>query len=163
MELFYTRFKGVVNGPFAIEDIQKQAQEGLLSRFHELSKDGKIWKKAADFSELFAIPSDIDDLMASENVDNPLSNSGVVQPEPFEETTVPAEPVVEQPVVSAASESLAQWHYQQRSGSQCGPLPFAVMQNLVQQGDIGRSTLIWSNNMSDWTQAQYVPEFTSLF
>ena len=58
---------------------------------------------------------------------------------------------------------VGRWHYQQHDGSQCGPLSLAVMQNLIEQGDIVRSTLIWENGLSDWTRAEFVPEFTPLF
>jgi len=159
MELYYIRFKGRVTGPLDKEDIQKRAQEGMLSRFHELSVDARIWKKAAEFEEFFSIPSNIDDLLSDETVAaSPLEPTI----EPILETSGTQGPFVEATVVNAPTE-VGRWHYQQHNGSQCGPLSFAVIQNLIEQGDIVSSTLIWASGLSGWTQAQFVPEFTPLF
>ena len=159
MELFYIRFKGRVTGPLDKEDIQKRAQEGLLSRFHELSADGVQWKKAAEFTEFFTIPSDISSLLSPEESADSTSEPGT---EPFLETTEAPGTFGETTVINAPTE-VGRWHYQQHNGSQCGPLSFAVIQNLIEQGDIVSSTLIWANGLSGWTQAQFVPEFTPLF
>jgi len=159
MELLYIRFKGRVTGPFDKEEIQKRAQEGLLSRFHELSDDGRIWKKAAEFAELFSIPSDINSLLSPDKV---ADSSSEPTTEPIFETSEAPGPFVEINTINAPTE-VGRWHYQQHNGSQCGPLSFAVIQNLIEQGDIVSSTLIWANGLSGWTQAQFVPEFTPLF
>jgi len=154
MDLFYTRFKGRVKGPFPPEQMQKMSKDGSLSRFHEISKDGLIWKKAGIFSDLWNIPSDIGPLQATDIVPGP----GAAQPAP-----VSLDPFSQIPKTGTPVQSNKQWHYQQASGDQCGPLPISVVQNLIQQGDIVRNTLVWADGLSDWTQAQYVPEFTTLF
>jgi hypothetical protein len=165
MDLFYIRFKGRVTGPFQKEDIQKRAKEGMLSRFHDLSTDGQLWKKAADVPDLWSIPSDVNSLIEPEEVAVPLPDPVITQT--TSEPTIPAPvtpgPFAGIPVISAPTQSHTQWHYQQRNGHQCGPLPIAVMQNLIRQGDIVRSTLIWANGFSDWTEVQDVPDFSSLF
>ena len=165
MELFYIRFKGRVTGPFQKEEIQKRAKEGLLSRFHEMSTDAQLWKKAALFSDLWSIPSDVNSLLEPEAVADPLPEPVIAQtvPQPILEAPVTPDPFAELPVAKTPSQAEKQWHYQQRNGNQCGPLPITVMQNLIRQGDIVPSTLIWANGLSDWTQAQFVPEFTPLF
>ena len=174
MELFYIRFKGRITGPFQKEEMRKRAQERLLSRFHDISTDGTVWKKASAFGELFSIPSDVNELLAPEVIPKSFSQPFATQPatDPFAaqpaleailETPLASESSAEMPVIKSTEPVLEQWHYQQRSGSQCGPLPFSVMQNLIQQGDIARSTLIWSKGLKEWQEAQYVAEFTSLF
>jgi hypothetical protein len=207
MDLFYIRFKGRVTGPFQKEEIQKRAKEGMLSRFHDMSTDGQLWKKAAEFSDLWSIPSDVNSLLAPEKSDVPLPEPVITQttpaptittpvtpdlwsipsdvnsllapeksdvplPEPVITQTTPA-PTITTPVTldpfaglqsnSTPTQSNIQWHYQGRNGDQCGPLPITVMQNLIRQGDIVRSTLIWANGFLDWTEAQYVPQLSSLF
>ncbi len=165
MDLFYIRFKGRVTGPFQKEEMQKRAKEGLLSRFHEMSTDGQYWKKAADFSDLWSIPSNVNSLLAAEEIEEPLPESVIAPsvPEPILEAAVAPDPFAGMPVANTPAQTHTQWHYQQQNGHQCGPLPITVMQNLIRQGDIVRSTLVWANSLSDWTQAQYVPEFGPLF
>jgi hypothetical protein len=165
MDLFYIRFKGRVTGPFQKEEIQKRAKEGMLSRFHAMSTDGQLWKKAAEFSDLWSIPSDVNSLLAPEKSDVPLPEPVITQTKPAPTITTPVtpDPFAGIPVIGAPTQSNIQWHYQGRNGDQCGPLPITVMQNLIRQGDIVRSTLIWANGFLDWTEAQYVPQLSSLF
>ena len=165
MELFYIRFKGRVTGPFQREDMQKRAKEGALSRFHEVSTDGQLWKKAADFTDLWGIPSDINSLIAPEEVNDPQPEPAItpIAEEPISLAAVTSDPFPSMPVANTPAPTQQQWHYQQSNGFQCGPLPVSVIHNLIQQGDIVSTTLVWTNGLSDWTQANLVAEFTPLF
>ena len=162
MELFYIRFKGRITGPFPTAEMHKRAKEGSLSRFHEISKDGQIWKKAGIFSDLWSIPSSIDSLLAPQDVGPVVTQPdfGKTASEWVQDTP---DPFAQIPKTGTPVQPDKQWHYQQGSGDQCGPLPISVMKNLIQQGDIVPDTLVWADGLSDWTQAQYIPEFTTLF
>jgi membrane protease subunit (stomatin/prohibitin family) len=55
-----------------------------------------------------------------------------------------------------------QWHVA-INGAQQGPFDESTIQNLVNQGQITRESLIWKTGMSNWTQAGEVSDFQRFF
>jgi len=55
-----------------------------------------------------------------------------------------------------------QWHFAS-NGAQQGPYDEATIQNLVNQGQITRDTLVWSTGMENWIAAKDVEAFQRFF
>lgn len=51
---YYIRFRGRVTGPVSLEELDRMTSRGQLSRFHEISCDGLVWRSAAAQAYLFA-------------------------------------------------------------------------------------------------------------
>jgi membrane protease subunit (stomatin/prohibitin family) len=49
------------------------------------------------------------------------------------------------------------------NGQQTGPFDMAVLQQMVQSGQLNRETLIWKQGMASWTAAGQLQELTALF
>lgn len=49
------------------------------------------------------------------------------------------------------------------NGQQSGPFGVDQLQGLVQNGTIGRDTLVWKTGMAEWAKASTVAEFASIF
>ena len=49
------------------------------------------------------------------------------------------------------------------NGQQSGPFDMALLQQMVQSGQLNRETLVWKQGMADWKAAGQVSELTSLF
>ena len=49
------------------------------------------------------------------------------------------------------------------NGQQSGPFNTAQLQQMAQNGEITRQTLVWKNGMPQWAEAGNVPELSSLF
>lgn len=66
---YYTRVRGRKNGPFTVEQLHSLARRGRFARHYEVSTDGRTWRQAADFPELFARASDEDDAVGDDDWD----------------------------------------------------------------------------------------------
>ncbi|GAA5030291.1 antifreeze protein, type I [Marivirga lumbricoides] len=49
------------------------------------------------------------------------------------------------------------------NGQQAGPFDMATLQQMINQQQINRDSLVWKQGMSNWTAASQVPEFSTLF
>jgi hypothetical protein len=49
------------------------------------------------------------------------------------------------------------------NNQQAGPFDANALQQMVQQGQITRETLVWRQGMANWTAAGQVPEFQPFF
>src|SRR3954451_9326718 len=56
-EQLFVRIRGHVQGPYELEKLRALVRRGQLSRMHEVSADGSVWKQAATFPELFQSPT----------------------------------------------------------------------------------------------------------
>lgn len=48
-------------------------------------------------------------------------------------------------------------------GVQQGPFPVAQLQQMAQQGQLTRDTLVWTAGMAGWAAANTVPQLSQLF
>lgn len=55
-----------------------------------------------------------------------------------------------------------QW-YAGIGGKQVGPLTVEQLQNLIQQGQVTKETLLWKQGMDNWAAARTIPEASRLF
>ena len=51
---YYIRVRGRKHGPLTVEQLHSLARRGRFARHYEVSADGKNWRQAAEFPELFA-------------------------------------------------------------------------------------------------------------
>ncbi len=58
---YYIRVRGRRQGPLTVEQLHSLARRGRFGRHYEVSTDGKSWKSAADFPELFARAAETED------------------------------------------------------------------------------------------------------
>jgi len=49
-----------------------------------------------------------------------------------------------------------QWYYTM-AGSQCGPVDFSALQNLMMSGQIGAADLVWTDGMPQWLPPAQIP------
>ena len=62
---WYMRDRGQKRGPFSQEKLLVMYRRGQLSRFHEISQDGKSWVKAATLLEAPMLPEPASDSRAA--------------------------------------------------------------------------------------------------
>lgn len=51
---YYIRVRGRKQGPLTVEQLNALARRGRFARHYEVSTDGRTWRQASDFPELFA-------------------------------------------------------------------------------------------------------------
>jgi hypothetical protein len=66
MEKLYIRFKGRILGPISQEKALEMVKRGQITRQHEVSLDGSVWRAAANVSELFPSRSEREEEGASQ-------------------------------------------------------------------------------------------------
>jgi len=54
-------------------------------------------------------------------------------------------------------------YYAAINGQQSGPFTIDVINNMIKQGSMQRTTLVWKQGMSGWQTAETVTEIGSLF
>jgi len=152
MEMLYIRYKNRVSGPFQMEELQKQAREGLLSRFHEVSTDGTIWKQARELKELWRLPGDISNMLADdESPADPFK--GAQTPAPNTPTGFEGLPPVDD----------MQWYYNSPTNGQQGPVPTATIHSLISMKQIVAETLVWNSTLPNWLEASQTSQLAIYF
>ena len=135
-EQLYVRVRGRVQGPFSLDKLRALVKRGQLSRMHEVSPDGTLWKSASEYSEIFA----------SERVQNtPQDTQAKRQPSTDSSGDLELE----------APES-PQWYYSQNN-AQLGPVSFRELQHKASIGTLTARDLVWRQGTQDWVPAGTVP------
>lgn len=145
MSNYYVRIKGRIQGPFPVDKLQGMAKRGQLSRIHQVSEDREVWRKAAEYPELFAAPegrSPSQKQRASSKVED--------------EKKVPNEAI---PGSSSALE--ANW-YVEHDGKPHGPMSFADLKGLFNSESYDSASLVWRDGMQDWVSAESVDGLISV-
>ncbi len=158
MEMLYIRYKNRVSGPFQMKELQKQAREGQLSRFHEISSDGTIWKQARAIKELWRLPGDISNMLAAD--ESPAEH---VDQSPRTETLDPVAPTSPTGFEGLPPVKDIQWYYNSPLNGQQGPVPTATIHSLISMKQIQADTLVWNSSMPNWLEASKTPELTIYF
>ncbi len=78
---YYIRVRGQKHGPLTAEQLQSLARRGRFARHYEVSTDGRNWRQAAEFPELFAKPPEEDDGAAFDGLDAELNDPPPPRPE----------------------------------------------------------------------------------
>ena len=66
---YFIRVRGRKHGPLTAEQLHSLARRGRFARHYEVSTDGKSWRQASEFPELFARASDEDDAVGDDGWD----------------------------------------------------------------------------------------------
>lgn len=147
-EVLYVRIRGRVQGPFPMDKLQQLVRRGQLSRIHQVSEDGQVWRKAAEVPELFQAPSQS---MAESSA---LAENAMVSS---------AEPMAD-PSASIGESSNApdkEWWVDQ-GGTQQGPFSFSNLSSMFKNGKYSESNLVWCTGMENWTAPSNVEGLKNL-
>ncbi len=136
-EQLFVRIRGRVQGPYEVEKLRTLVRRGQLSRMHEVSSDGSVWKQAAEYPDLFVSPTINDVGSHTQPSDHSTPDNDI--------------PDVDRPSTTSSS----RWHYAQ-SGIQVGPVSFEELKSLIASGNVASSDLVWTDGMPNWIPANSV-------
>lgn len=145
---WYLRSRGRVTGPFSNAAIATMVQRGQLARFHEVSSDRAEWRPAGEVLSVFQ--KSASPVRSTASASAPVAESGSGY-------SVLDEPAPER----RRRENQAVGWYIGRGSNSIGPIPFADLEQLIADGEVGPETLIWNESMPDWVAAADVPEIAS--
>lgn len=144
-ELWYTRVRGLVRGPFSLEELKHQRAVGQLARFHEVSSDKVVWQPAASISEVFEAPQESGGLWAA--AEEPLDIDELLERSSPVGATEPLGAIEPEPA----------WHYT-IGGEQHGPVSLETIESLLTSGALTERDLLWQNGWANWRAVEDVPE-----
>lgn len=148
----YLRVRGRVMGPYDQERLQTLVRRGQLSRMHEVSSDGTHWVQAATYPDLFvSIPvklvapemTSVGPSAARLTISNPVADESPA--------AVPAAPPLR---------SGRRWYYS-HDGQESGPVDESALNQMLNAGQLGPDTLVWTDTMPQWKSAAQVPGLMS--
>lgn len=135
---WYVRSRGKVLGPFPLSQLEVLKNQGRLAKFDEVSRDRRIWVRAATIPELYPPP-------------------------PHVEAASPDEPQQVYPVTgehdaggSAQTDVVTTWYYM-TDQTQNGPITLAEMIQLTHIGVVRAETYVWNADLPKWVPARDVP------
>jgi S1-C subfamily serine protease len=130
---WFVRSQGRILGPFAMSQLESMRDRGQLSKFHELSKDKRVWISASSVEGLFA--------------------GGPAR------TTVKAEPSLTNAPLSTPPPG--DWFYNDGKGTQ-GPMGADQILARARAGQIREDTPIWREGFPCWVALRDVSELAHL-
>ncbi|TWU00457.1 hypothetical protein Pla108_14080 [Botrimarina colliarenosi] len=133
----YIRMRGRVQGPLDIEKVRLLVQRGQLSRSHQISFDGKDWRTAGEFPDLFPpidTKAESSNRKKSSNADTGYK--------------------LEAPTASGGEG----WYYE-HANTQNGPVSLSSLQQLIASGRVQAAALVWKEGLANWVPASSMPEF----
>jgi hypothetical protein len=136
-EQLFVRIRGHVQGPYELDKLRALVRRGQLSRMHEVSSDGSVWKQAANFPELFQSPT-VNGVQAETRTLGGLTDGDIPE------------------IDVAASPAAGRWHYAQND-VQKGPVAFDELKSILASGNLDSSDLVWTDGMKEWVPAHTVP------
>ena len=128
---FYIQVRGKRQGPFTVERLRHMSKRGRFGRQHRVSKDGRSWKPADDYPELFEAQGE-----------RKMRQSGAV------ENLGSSDPASVAPSTPAA----AGWFYS-HDGQQLGPVSMEVLKHAHATGTLNADDLVWTHGMTEWKRA----------
>ena len=176
---YYVRFRGRTLGPLSTQKIHDLVRRGQVTRMHELSLDGAIWRRADEFPEFFAgsvtvgLPStppsasppvatnpvvidppssklDSSSASLSENVPSTHDPPTIFPPSGNQPTSTPEPRRESDPDVA--------WYAHVDNRNQ-GPMPRKKLESWVASGALNRNTLVWRSGLDSWqTAGKVLPE-----
>lgn len=141
---FYIQVRGKRQGPYTAERLRHMAKLGRFGRQHRVSKDGRRWKSADEFPELFKAEGERKTRQTAAEVAG-QGTAGI---------TAAAG------MAPAGTHSSAGWFYS-HDGQQYGPVSFEVIKHTQQTGGLTKDDLVWTNGMGEWKRAEQT--FPGLF
>jgi len=141
---FFIRSKGRVEGPFSPEKLRELATRGRFARHYEVSVDGKAWSLAADYPELFPVPTQ-----------RKIRGSGTFQA-PIERGSTVVQKIVDVVEEAPVQPAEAEWYYSKNNESK-GPIPFSELERLALVGELLPDDYVWTGGMQTWLPATTIP------
>jgi len=171
--MYYTRFRGRVDGPFSIEQLRERQRRGQFGRLFQVSIDGQQWDRATQHPELFSAPPPLPPAQ-SPAASAPVTATGgaaeyTLSEQDFYGESEP-EAVIEQPASLASPGLQAQewtlgddyeWYYLQNE-SEVGPIDTQALRFLVSSGRLGPRDYVWRDGLADWLEVRRSPELQDI-
>jgi hypothetical protein len=156
---YYTRIRGTIQGPYTEDEIQALARRGQLGRIHQISEDGKNWRRAEDYPHFF--------MVVTPQVSSLVPQQQPVQPHQQHQTHAEQPPVdanydepieyVEDAFIEPDTPETRQPFYYSQLGEQLGPASYQDVLHMVRNGELTPFDLVWTEGMSEWTEIQSLP------
>ena len=128
---FYIQVRGKRQGPFTVERLRHLAKLGRFGRQHRVSTDGRSWKPADNYPELFEAQGERK-MRQSGVVENPGSSDAAS--------------------VAPAAPASAGWFYS-HDGQQLGPVSMEILKHSHTTGTLNADDLVWTHGMTEWKRA----------
>lgn len=142
---YYVKARGRVAGPFPVERLRAMAQQGQLSRIHDVSADGKKWNKASHFPELFKAEAQAEGSNSNASrgsSDKSNANGSVASGKKRRRTSEKGN------VIPPVSDE-GGWHYG-INGQSAGPVSESVIVDLIRKGKLSANDRVWKATFDDW-------------
>lgn len=147
----YTRYRGAVQGPFRVEELQLLVKRGALTRLFQLSRDQSSWVSAAQYPELFPKV----EIRASVPPPVPVPASAAPSPDPTPPEAVGGYDL--QPESAPGGAESGGWYYV-LNDEEYGPVDFGQLQLLVATRTISPEDYVWTDVLPDWVPAGSLPD-----
>jgi GYF domain 2/Domain of unknown function (DUF4190) len=138
---WYVRARGRVLGPFNWSPLESLRDRGQLSQLHEVSQDRRSWIKATDLPGLYT-----------------QTEAGPSRQSTSTSVEWPTFGIADDPASSSApavSEAAPSW-FLARGETHHGPLRLADLQRMIDSGEMGPNSMLWTNGMENWVPANQV-------
>lgn len=139
-ESYYVRKRGRITGPFHIDELLRLRDQGRITRVHELSPDRIEWTPAFELQQVFQAYIELPEDNASYSLSNSTNPRNEFGP----------------------AKGGTEWYYVE-NGNRVGPVPLASLRQLATQGVVQEETLVWCDDLTDWSAAARVPQLANEF
>lgn len=151
----YIRQRGIVSGPFEDDVLREMVRRGDIKLFDEASEDGVNWVQA-DTCEWFPTESRVRFAPAA------VESAGVdddpdVNPDAGGDAYELSAPQGDSP-----PSGHQEWYYQ-LLGTNQGPVPSSVIEQLIYGGQLDTLSLVWHDGLDNWMPAGTTPELAPIF
>lgn len=141
---WYVRSKGRMLGPFPFSKLETLRDRSMLSRFDDVSNDGKTWIVASQIPALF------EELKDQSIPGNQTSQRMIDQDENL------FNKAIETNLDRSDPDRSVQWYYV-KDGIHVGPISFNDLQVLAARGELVDQSLVWNENLPSWIHASTLP------
>lgn len=148
-ELWYTRYRGQVQGPYTVSQLVQLTERGRFGRHYEVSEDAVTWRRATEIPGIFS----------ERTPKKTRSITGSVEPivQPVAEIETAAV-TVNHDSGGAVGAPEVQWLYAVGTDRR-GPVAESELRRLLQQGLVPVESLVWTEGWPEWIPAGEVPNF----
>jgi hypothetical protein len=129
---FYIQVRGKKQGPFTADRLRQMAKRGRFGRQHRVSTNGRTWKPAEEYPELFEADGG-----------RKIRQGAVI------DNQMIADPTSVAPTVASSPG----WFYS-HDGQQLGPVSMEVLKHSHTTGSLKADDLVWTNGMTEWKPAE---------
>lgn len=140
---YFIRWKGVVTGPFSLEQLQTMVKTNQLSKYHEISADRQQWVLAGQITDLFP---------------RKPKHTETYEPEEHEEHE--SEETGQDDEQEEGDED--KWYYMV-GDKKVGPVDIATLKRLVRMGSLRKDDIVWKEGSNRGQLACSIPELVSDF